>query len=82
MVQALVEVVIGDRKLIVNANTAKLIREASERNVKRNARISEDLRQARLLPSAHRNQFAGWVSTCTNLHNEQTSLERRLTHIS
>jgi uncharacterized protein YdbL (DUF1318 family) len=71
MVQAMVEVTVGERKLLVTASTAGLIAEAKARLSVRNARISAQLHEARLLPGTPGNQFAGWLGTVTKLHEAE-----------
>lgn len=64
----MVEVIVGDRKVIVTQNTANMIEDAKKRLAVRNARISADLAEARMLPHTRGNQFAGWIARCTRLH--------------
>ena len=64
----MVEVIVGDRKIIVTQNTANMIEDAKKRLAVRNARISQELADARILPHTRGNQFAGWINTCTRLH--------------
>lgn len=74
MIQSMIEVIVGDRKILVTMNMANLIADAKARLAVKSARISQELAEARLLPHTRGNQFAGWISTCTRLHEAESSV--------
>jgi hypothetical protein len=59
----------GDRVLLVSQKKASEIRQAIALRQERDRRISQELRQERLLPRDHRNQTSGWsgLSHCKDI---------------
>ena len=54
--------VVGGRKILVDANAAKMIRRRQEQLRERDRRTARELKEAGMLPSGPGNQFAGWIS--------------------
>jgi hypothetical protein len=59
----MVSVQIGDRAMLVDSNTAKMIQRKIQQSKEKSRRLSRELKEAHILPNSSGSQFAGWVTT-------------------